>query len=88
MNNEELEESIQNLIENLNKNKSNVFLSDKKTKKLIQEFDIFREIISNFPDKYEFALTEIISNISFKKYKKGEVILDNTVKVVLETPLC
>ena len=84
MNNEELEESIQNLIENLNKNKSNVFLSDKKTKKLIQEFDIFKEIISNFPDKYEYVLTEIISNISFKKYKKGEVILDNNIKNITD----
>ena len=80
MNNEELEESIQYLMVSLNKKNLNGFVLDKKIKKLLQEFDMFKEIISNFPDKYNTVLTELIPNLTLKKYKKNEVIFDNSIK--------
>ena len=71
MNNEELEEIIQCLIEKLSKHNHNAFILDKKTKKLIEEFNMFQKIISDFPDKCDSVLTEIISNFTLKKCKNA-----------------
>ena len=84
MNNEELEEIIQQLMEKLDKNNHNGFTIDKKTKKLIEEFNMFKEIISNFPDKCDSVLTEIISNFTLKKCNKNEVIYDNNIKNITD----
>ena len=80
MNNEELEEIIQSLIEKLRKHNHNGFILDKKTKKLIEEFNMFQEIISDFPDKCDSVLTELISNFTLKKCNKNELIFENNIK--------
>ena len=84
MNNEELEEIIQSLIEKLSKYNHNAFILDKKTKKLIEEFNMFQKIISDFPDKCDSVLTEIISNFTLKKCNKNELIFDNNIKNITD----
>ena len=84
MNNEELEEIIQSLIEKLSKHNHNAFILDKKTKKLIEEFSMFQKIISDFPDKCDSVLTEIISNFTLKKCNKNELIFDNNIKNITD----
>ena len=76
MNNEEIEENVLYLIEILTEN-INKFKFDKKNKEIIQQFNFFNEIISKFPDKYDSFITEILSNLTFKKYNKNEIIYDN-----------
>ena len=83
MNNEEIEENVLYLIEILTEN-INKFKFDKKNKEIIQQFNFFNEIISKFPDKYDSFIIEILSNLTFKKYNKNEVIYDNNIKNVTD----
>ena len=83
MNNEEIEENVLYLIEILTES-INKFKFDKKNKEIIQQFNFFNEIISKFPDKYDSFIIEILSNLTFKKYNKNEVIYDNNIKNVTD----
>ena len=81
MKKEEFEDFIFDLIEKIHKNK-NEFIIDKKIKDLLEEFYLFREIISNFPDKYNSILNEILSNLNLKKYNRKEVVFDNNIESI------
>ena len=81
MKKEEFEDFIFDLMEKIHKNKSE-FIIDKKIKDLLEEFYLFREIISNFPDKYNSILNEILSNLNLKKYSKKEVVFDNNIESI------
>ena len=83
MNNEEIEENVLYLIEILTES-INKFKFDKKNKEIIQQFNFFNEIISKFPDKYDSFIIEILSNLTFKKYNKNEIIYDNNIKNVTD----
>ena len=79
MKNDELEEFILDLMEKLDENVKE-FILNNKTKELLQEFNLFKEIIENFPDKCDSILTEIISNLIIKQNSKNDVIFDNNTK--------
>ena len=83
MNIEELELFYSNLMERLRKNPKK-FKLDKKTKEKIQEINIFKEIITIFPDKCNSILTEIMTNLTIKKYNDNEVIFDNNINSLNE----
>ena len=83
MNNEEIEENVLYLFEILTES-INKFKFDKKNKEIMQQFNFFNEIISKFPDKYDSFIIEILSNLTFKKYNKNEVIYDNNIKNVTD----
>ena len=79
MKNDELEEFILDLMEKLDENVKE-FILNNKTKELLQEFNLFKEIIENFPDKCDSILTEIISNLIIKQNSKNDAIFDNNTK--------
>ena len=83
MNIEELELFYSNLMERLRKNPKK-FKLDKKTKEKIQEVNIFKDIITIFPDKCNSILTEIMTNLTIKKYNDNEVIFDNNINSLNE----
>ena len=83
MNIEELELFYSNLMERLRKNPKK-FKLDKKTKQKIQKINIFKDIITIFPDKCNSILTEIMTNLTIKKYNDNGVIFDNNINSLKE----
>ena len=81
MNNDELEENIFNLIGNLENNKTN-FSLDAKAKKILNELTCFKEIFTKYPDKSDFIINELFSDLEIKNYNKHEIIFDNNIKLI------
>ena len=83
MNDKELEENILYLKGNINKN-NNKFSLQNKIKEILEEYIFFKEIIIKFPDKCNYILLEILSELNIKQYDKNDVIFDNSTKNINE----
>ena len=67
MNEEEMEEVISKLLQKVNKNDIN-FKLYKKIIDVFKKLNFFDQIIKKYPDFGNFIITEVLLNLSIKKY--------------------
>lgn len=81
MNEEEMEEVISKLLQKVNKNDIN-FKLDKKIIDVFKKLNFFDQIIKKYPDFGNFIITEVLLNLSIKKYNQFQIIWDDNKNIL------